>query len=101
MLRLGRERGCAPPGGLLCWVGSGPGSVVVGMAGVDRAEGLDGVLDGAAAGQVAERIAAQGGSAVVHQLDVTDAAAISELAATLDRCDVLVANAGGGGAPEP
>lgn len=29
------------------------------------------------------------------QLDVTDTVAVSELAATLDRCDVLVANAGG------
>jgi NADP-dependent 3-hydroxy acid dehydrogenase YdfG len=45
--------------------------------------------------EVAERIAANGGSAIVHQLDVTDKAAIDELAASLDRCDVLVANAGG------
>jgi NADP-dependent 3-hydroxy acid dehydrogenase YdfG len=46
-------------------------------------------------GEVAEQIAGQGGAAVVHQLDVTDKAAVQDLAATLDRCDVLVANAGG------
>jgi NADP-dependent 3-hydroxy acid dehydrogenase YdfG len=45
--------------------------------------------------EVAEHIAAQGGSAVAHQLDVTDKVAVGQLAATLDRCDVLVANAGG------
>lgn len=45
--------------------------------------------------EVAERIEGFGGTATVHQLDVTDRAAVDELAESLDRCDVLVANAGG------
>jgi NADP-dependent 3-hydroxy acid dehydrogenase YdfG len=46
-------------------------------------------------GKVAERITAAGGTAQAHQLDVTDRAAVNALADSLDRCDVLVANAGG------
>ncbi len=45
--------------------------------------------------EVAQTIAAQGGSARVHQLDVTDRAAVTAFAESLERCDVLVANAGG------
>ncbi len=45
--------------------------------------------------QVAARIAAGGGSAAVTQLDVTDRTQVDALAEALDRCDVLVANAGG------
>jgi len=45
--------------------------------------------------EVARRITAAGGTAVAHQLDVTDRAAVFALADSLDRCDVLVANAGG------
>jgi NADP-dependent 3-hydroxy acid dehydrogenase YdfG len=45
--------------------------------------------------QVAERIAAAGGSAEVLELDVTDRASVQALAARLGRCDVLLANAGG------
>ena len=45
--------------------------------------------------ELAKRIAATGGTAQTHQLDVTDSAAVSALADSLDRCDVLVANAGG------
>jgi len=45
--------------------------------------------------QVASKIAADGGSAEVHPIDVTDRAAVDALAAVLPRCDVLVANAGG------
>ena len=44
---------------------------------------------------VAARITADGGSAVPRQLDVTDRAAVDAFAESLDRCDVLVANAGG------
>jgi NADP-dependent 3-hydroxy acid dehydrogenase YdfG len=44
---------------------------------------------------VAKQITAAGGTAEVHQLDVTDRPAVDALAASLDRCDVLVANAGG------
>ena len=45
--------------------------------------------------EVAERITAAGGTAHVHQLDVTDRSAVFALADTLGQCDVLVANAGG------
>jgi NADP-dependent 3-hydroxy acid dehydrogenase YdfG len=45
--------------------------------------------------EVAERIRKQGGQAEAHHLDVTDRAAVDALAASLDRCDVFVANAGG------
>jgi NADP-dependent 3-hydroxy acid dehydrogenase YdfG len=45
--------------------------------------------------QVAEQIASKGGSARTHQLDVTDRPAVDAFAASLERCDVLVANAGG------
>jgi len=45
--------------------------------------------------QVATKITADGGSAEVYEVDVTDRPAVDALAATLDRCDVLVANAGG------
>ncbi len=44
---------------------------------------------------VAAQIADSGGSAVAHELDVTDRAAVDALAQSLDRCDVLLANAGG------
>jgi len=37
----------------------------------------------------------QGGSAQAQILDVTDVAAVSAFAQSLDRCDVLVNNAGG------
>jgi NADP-dependent 3-hydroxy acid dehydrogenase YdfG len=43
---------------------------------------------------VAARIADSGGSAIVHELDVTDRPAVDALALSLDRCDVLLANAG-------
>src|SRR6266481_6407649 len=45
--------------------------------------------------EVAARITADGGSADVHELDVTDRPAVDALARSLDRCDVLLANAGG------
>ncbi len=45
--------------------------------------------------QVAAQIAGAGGSADVHELDVTDRPSVDALAASLDRCDVLLANAGG------
>jgi NADP-dependent 3-hydroxy acid dehydrogenase YdfG len=50
---------------------------------------------------LAGQIRAKGGSAQAQVLDVTDRAAVDALAASLDRCDVLVANAGGaiGGDP--
>ncbi|MGD0373860.1 MAG: SDR family NAD(P)-dependent oxidoreductase [Streptosporangiaceae bacterium] len=44
---------------------------------------------------VAARIREGGGRATIRQLDVTDRAAIASLADSLDRCDVLVSNAGG------
>jgi NADP-dependent 3-hydroxy acid dehydrogenase YdfG len=45
--------------------------------------------------QVAKQIGDDGGSAVVHELDVTDRPAVDALAESLNRCDVLIANAGG------
>src|SRR5215469_6483793 len=45
--------------------------------------------------QVARTITADGGSAGTHELDVTDRSAVDAFAAGLDRCDVLIANAGG------
>ena len=45
--------------------------------------------------EVADRIAAAGGSAEVRQLDVGDRTQVDALAGSLDGCDVLVANAGG------
>ncbi len=44
---------------------------------------------------VARRITSSGGDAVVHELDVTDRAAVMAMASSLESCDVLVANAGG------
>jgi NADP-dependent 3-hydroxy acid dehydrogenase YdfG len=44
---------------------------------------------------LAAQIRAKGGQAEARTLDVTDRAAVDALAASLDRCDVLVANAGG------
>ncbi len=44
---------------------------------------------------VAARIRADGGEAEARRLDVTDRAGVDALAGSLDRCDVLVANAGG------
>jgi NADP-dependent 3-hydroxy acid dehydrogenase YdfG len=45
--------------------------------------------------QVAAQITQAGGSAEAHELDVTDRPAVDALAESLDRCDVLLANAGG------
>jgi NADP-dependent 3-hydroxy acid dehydrogenase YdfG len=44
---------------------------------------------------LATRIRGEGGRADARVLDVTDRAAVDAFAATLDRCDVLVNNAGG------
>jgi NADP-dependent 3-hydroxy acid dehydrogenase YdfG len=45
--------------------------------------------------EVAQVIANGGGSAEARELDVTDRVAVFALAESLDRCDVLMANAGG------
>ena len=45
--------------------------------------------------EAAARARAQGGSAQAQILDVTDVAAVGAFAQSLDRCDVLVNNAGG------
>ncbi len=44
---------------------------------------------------VAAKIRESGGEATPYQLDVTDRASVAAFAAGLDRCDVLVSNAGG------
>ena len=46
-------------------------------------------------GDLAARIRADGGRADAQVLDVTDRAAVQAFAASLDRCDVLINNAGG------
>jgi NADP-dependent 3-hydroxy acid dehydrogenase YdfG len=46
-------------------------------------------------GEVAAQIGTQGGSARTSVLDVTDGGAVAAFARDLDRCDVLVNNAGG------
>jgi NADP-dependent 3-hydroxy acid dehydrogenase YdfG len=50
---------------------------------------------------LAEQIRGKGGQAEARTLDVTDRAAVDALAASLDRCDVLVANAGGAMGGDP
>jgi NADP-dependent 3-hydroxy acid dehydrogenase YdfG len=45
--------------------------------------------------ELAKQIRERGGQAEAHRLDVTDRPAVDAFAASLDRCDVLVANAGG------
>jgi NADP-dependent 3-hydroxy acid dehydrogenase YdfG len=45
--------------------------------------------------EVADRIRDHGGSAETRQLDVTDPGAVAAFAGSLERCDVLVNNAGG------
>jgi len=51
-------------------------------------------LNGARATAAAERLAAKGGKAEAHQLDVTDTAALNALAASQPVLDILVCNAG-------
>ncbi|MFF8375189.1 SDR family oxidoreductase [Streptomyces sp. NPDC015661] len=55
--------------------------------------GYDVVVVARRADRLADLAARTGGRA--HQLDVTDASAVADFAATLDRCDVLVNIAGG------
>ncbi|MER5935105.1 SDR family NAD(P)-dependent oxidoreductase [Streptomyces sp. NPDC002054] len=50
---------------------------------------------------LAEELRAAGHSAAAHAVDVTDRAAVDALAASLDRCDLLVNNAGGALGAEP
>ncbi|MER5970199.1 SDR family oxidoreductase [Streptomyces sp. NPDC002055] len=50
---------------------------------------------------LAAELTAAGHRALAHPLDVTDRAAIDAFAASLDRCDVLVNNAGGAIGTEP
>jgi NADP-dependent 3-hydroxy acid dehydrogenase YdfG len=50
---------------------------------------------------VAGRITKNGGQAETHELDVTDRDAVQALFTRLDRCDVLVANAGGAIGADP
>jgi NADP-dependent 3-hydroxy acid dehydrogenase YdfG len=51
--------------------------------------------------RVARQITADGGKAEAHFVDVTDEATVSAVADRLDRCDVLVNNAGGAIGTEP
>ncbi|WP_424213150.1 SDR family NAD(P)-dependent oxidoreductase [Streptomyces sp. BI20] len=68
------------------------------------AEGLRVVLVGRRADRldaVAKEIREAGHLADAHPLDITDRAAVNALAASLDRCDVLVNNAGGALGADP
>jgi NADP-dependent 3-hydroxy acid dehydrogenase YdfG len=51
--------------------------------------------------RVAAEITDSGGSAEIHELDVTDKPAVDALAAKLARCDVLLCNAGGAVGADP
>jgi NADP-dependent 3-hydroxy acid dehydrogenase YdfG len=50
---------------------------------------------------LAGQITAAGGQAQAHELDVTDRPAVDALAGQLERCDVLIANAGGAIGADP
>jgi NADP-dependent 3-hydroxy acid dehydrogenase YdfG len=50
---------------------------------------------------LAKELTAEGRSVAAHPLDVTDRAAVDAFAASLDRCDVLVNNAGGALGTDP
>jgi NADP-dependent 3-hydroxy acid dehydrogenase YdfG len=50
---------------------------------------------------LAEELTAEGRNAVAHTLDVTDRSAVDAFAAGLERCDLLVNNAGGALGTEP
>jgi NADP-dependent 3-hydroxy acid dehydrogenase YdfG len=50
---------------------------------------------------LAAKISSNGGQAQARQLDVTDRPAVDALADSLDRCDVLVSNAGGAVGADP
>jgi NADP-dependent 3-hydroxy acid dehydrogenase YdfG len=50
---------------------------------------------------LAQELTASGADAVAHALDVTDRAAVDAFAAGLDRCDVLINNAGGALGTDP
>ncbi len=79
----------------------------IGAATAARLAGADGghhvILTARRAGRsddLATRIRAEGGSAQSRVLDVTDRAAAGAFADSLDRCDVLVNNAGGASGAE-
>jgi len=90
-----RPARAAPPVAVVTGGGSGIGAATaVRLAGA----GYHTVLAARRAGRieaVATRIRDSGGSASTHVLDVTDRAAVSAFAGSLDRCEVLINNAGG------
>ncbi|MEU3598666.1 SDR family oxidoreductase [Streptomyces sp. NPDC006798] len=68
------------------------------------AEGFHTVLTARRADRIAElaaELTAAGHRATAHPLDITDRAAVDAFAAGLDRCDVLVNNAGGALGADP
>lgn len=90
-----------PRTALITGAGSGIGAATARRM---AAEGYRVVLTGrrlARLESVAKQITADGGTAEPYALDVTDQAAVSVLAKDLQRCDVLVNNAGGAIGTEP
>ncbi|WP_433500724.1 SDR family oxidoreductase [Sphaerimonospora sp. CA-214678] len=90
-----------PRTALITGAGSGIGAATARRL---AAEGYRVVLTGrrlARLESVAKQITADGGTAEAYALNVTDQAAVSALAEDLQRCDVLVNNAGGAIGTEP
>lgn len=73
--------------------GSGIGRAIAARLASEGARVCVADIDLAAAERVAGEIAADGGEAVAHHVDVTDEATVTELVAAFGRVDVLVNNA--------
>lgn len=90
---------------LVLGAGGGLGSAIAATLAAEGARVALGDIDQQAAGAVAERIAAVGGSALALKFDLSDLAGIeahiAEIEAKLGPVDVLVNNTGGPPPPPP